>query len=61
MNVVIMNEGENPIRVIIDGDTINDSRIEPGEEAALDSEPEGVIELRELGGVQGEFSGREST
>ncbi|MFP3549764.1 hypothetical protein SB861_03480 [Paraburkholderia sp. SIMBA_049] len=57
MKVVIMNEGENPIRVIIDGDTVNDSQVQPGEEAALTSEDEGVIELRELGGLQADLSG----
>jgi hypothetical protein len=54
MKVVIMNEGERPIRVIIDGDTVDDQRLEPGEEAALDAEDEGVIELRELGALQGD-------
>lgn len=56
MKVTIMNEGEDPIRVIIDGNTIDDSRIEPGEEASLQSEAEGAIELRELGGLQGDLS-----
>lgn len=61
MKVAIMNEGDNPIRVIIDRDTVNDSQIEPGEEAALESESEGVIELRELGGLQGDLSGGKET
>lgn len=54
MRVAIMNEGETSIRVIIDGDTVNDSQILPGEEAALDSDNEGIYEPRELGGLQGE-------
>jgi hypothetical protein len=56
MKVVIMNEGDNPVRVIVDGDTVNDSQLQPGEEAALDSRDEGVIELRELGGLQADLS-----
>jgi hypothetical protein len=56
MKVVVMNEGENPIRVIVDGDTVNDSQLQPGEEAALDAKDEGVIELRELGGLQADLT-----
>jgi len=56
MKVVITNEGENPVRVIVDGDTVNDSTLEPGEEVALESADQGVIELRELGGPQADLS-----
>lgn len=42
--------------MIIDGDTVNDSQIAPGEEAALESDTEGVTELRELGGLQRDLS-----
>ncbi|MBN3756084.1 hypothetical protein G3N95_24300 [Paraburkholderia sp. Tr-20389] len=61
MKVVIMNEGENPIRVIVDGDNVDDSTLQPGEDAALESRQEGVIELRELGGLQAERSGEAAT
>jgi hypothetical protein len=39
--------------------TVDDLRIESGEEAALESENKGVIELRELGGLQGDLSSAE--
>lgn len=61
MRVVIMNEGENPIRVIVDGDNVDDSTLQPGEEAALESREDGVIELRELGGPQADLSGEAAT
>jgi hypothetical protein len=56
MKVIVVNEGESPVRVIIDGDTVNDSHLQPGEEAALTASDEGVIELRELGGLQADLS-----
>ncbi|NIF78359.1 hypothetical protein F3J20_13340 [Paraburkholderia sp. Cy-641] len=45
----VYNDGRAPIRVIVDGDTINDSRLEPGEERELEASTPGIIELRELG------------
>jgi hypothetical protein len=48
MKINLYNEGDNPIRVIIDGDTVNDSTLEPGEERFIESRDAGVIELREL-------------
>ncbi|WP_250479327.1 MULTISPECIES: hypothetical protein [unclassified Caballeronia] len=34
----------------MDGDTLNDSTLTPGEAEVYATEPEGVVELRELGG-----------
>ena len=52
MKINVYNDGENPIRVIIDGDTVNDSTLEPGEERFIESRDAGLIELRELDGPQ---------
>jgi hypothetical protein len=56
MKVNVYNEGPNPIRVIIDKDTINDQQLDAGEERVLESADDGVIELRELGGAQADLS-----
>jgi hypothetical protein len=56
MKIMVYNEGPNPIRVIIDKDTINDQQLDAGEERVLESADDGVIELRELGGVQSDLS-----
>jgi hypothetical protein len=62
MKVNVYNEGPNPIRVIIDKDTINDQQLDAGEERVLESADDGVIELRELGGAQADLSeGSETT
>ncbi|WP_167283567.1 hypothetical protein [Paraburkholderia sp. Cy-641] len=37
MQINVYNDGRAPIRVIIDGDTINDSRLEPGEEREIET------------------------
>ncbi|WP_250503768.1 hypothetical protein [Caballeronia sp. AZ7_KS35] len=50
MKVHIENQGSSDIRVIVDGDTVNDSTLTPGEAEVYATEPEGVVELRELGG-----------
>jgi len=50
MNMNLYNEGDNPICVIIDGETVNDSTLEPGEERFSESRDAGMIELRELEG-----------
>jgi hypothetical protein len=47
MKVAIYNEGEHPVRVIVDKDTIDDSPIGAGATVEHDA-PGGVIELREL-------------
>jgi hypothetical protein len=47
MNMTAYNEGESPIHVIPDHDTINDSQIDAGATLELDMRG-GVIELREL-------------
>jgi len=49
MQIKVYNDGRAPTRIIIDGDTINDSRLEPGEERELEASTPGIIELRELG------------
>ncbi|MBN3806262.1 hypothetical protein GXB81_24860 [Paraburkholderia sp. Ac-20336] len=45
----VYNDGRAPIHLIVDGDTINDSRLEPGEERELEASTPGIIELREPG------------
>lgn len=60
MKVVVMNVGGSPIRVIIDGNNVNDSVLEAGEEAALNADDQGGIELRELGGPQSAMSDGET-
>lgn len=45
MKVRVGNEGEHPVRVIIDGDTVNDETLEVDAETVLEGE---VIELRAL-------------
>jgi hypothetical protein len=57
MRVSVYNDGDKPIRVILDGDTINDSMLESGEERVLESRDEGTLELRELGVPPGDLSG----
>ena len=52
MKVKIENEGDDPVRVIIDHDTVNDVTLDAGATELFVSEDEGVIELRELGGPE---------
>ncbi|NLP65381.1 hypothetical protein [Paraburkholderia sacchari] len=47
MRLRIGNEGDTPVRVIIDHDTINDTTLDAGAEEVFDA-PNGIIELREL-------------
>jgi hypothetical protein len=47
MKVRIGNEGETPVRVIVDHDTINDATLDAGAEELFNAQ-DGVIELREL-------------
>jgi len=57
MRISVYNDGDNPIRVIADHDTVNDQTLESGEERIFESPPEGVIEFRELGGAPGDMPG----
>jgi hypothetical protein len=57
MRLTVTNEGENPVRVIVDRDNVNDSTLEANETESYETAPEGVIEFRELGGPQGDLSG----
>jgi hypothetical protein len=50
MKVTIENQGANPVRVILDHDTVNDATLEAGGIETYDASDEGVIELREMGG-----------
>ena len=54
MKVKIENEGDNPVRVVIDHDTVNDVTLDAGATELFVADDEGVIELRELGGGVGE-------
>lgn len=45
MRVRIGNEGEHPVRVIVDGDTVHDQTLDVDAETVLEGE---VIELRAL-------------
>lgn len=51
--------GNNPARVIVDHDTIGDTTLEPDTEVDFESNDDGVIELRELGGTQEDPGGEE--
>ena len=54
MKVKIENQGDSDIRVVTDHDTINDTTLEAGATDVFESNEEGVIELRELGGGSSE-------
>ena len=49
MKVHIENQGEAEIRVIVDRDTVVDAQLEPGAAEFFETEPEGIIEVREIG------------
>jgi hypothetical protein len=49
MDVDITNQGGRTIRVIIDGDTVDDVQLAPDETASYTTRDEGKLELRELG------------
>jgi hypothetical protein len=49
MRVTIRNSGANPIRVVIDKDTVDDLMLEADAQSDFDSRDQGTIELRELG------------
>ena len=52
MRINVYNDGDHPIRVIIDGDESDDLMLEPGEEREIVSRDQGALELRELDGPQ---------
>jgi len=43
----------------VDGDTLNDSTLTPGEAEVYATEPEGVVELRELDGGEAQHEASE--
>lgn len=50
MKVKIENRGDSDIRIVTDHDTVNDITLEAGATDVFESNDEGVVELRELGG-----------
>ena len=57
MRLTVTNEGENPVRVIVDRDNVNDFTLDPNDTQTYDTAAEGVVEFRELGGASGDLSG----
>lgn len=57
MKLTVTNEGENPVRVIVDRDNVNDFTLEPNDTQTYETPEAGVIEFRELGAAQGDLSG----
>lgn len=57
MKVKIENQNDDAIRVIVDHDNVNDTILDAGATDVLESEDEGVIELREMGDGGGEAEG----
>ena len=57
MKITVTNEGENPVRVIVDRDNVNDFTLDPNDTQTYDTATEGVVEFRELGGTSGDLSG----
>ena len=49
MKVTVTNDGDTSIRVIVDGDNVNDSTLAAGETDEYVTPPDGRVELRELG------------
>jgi hypothetical protein len=47
MKLKVCNEGETPVRVIIDQDTVNDEVLDPDAEDVFEAS-QGIIEFREL-------------
>lgn len=52
MDVQIINKGPTLIRVIVDGDNVDDLTLEPDETGDFATRDEGTLELRELGGAE---------
>ena len=57
MKLTVTNEGENPVRVIVDRDNVNDFTLDVNDTQTYDTAAEGTIEFRELGGGSGDLSG----
>lgn len=55
MDVTITNTGPRVLRVIIDGDNVDDMTLEPDESGDFVTRDEGTLELRELGDDSGEL------
>lgn len=49
MDVNVTNNGSNTIRVIIDGDTVDDKQLAPGESIEIHTRDQGTVSLREMG------------
>ncbi|HEY2250936.1 MAG TPA: hypothetical protein VGH74_07730 [Planctomycetaceae bacterium] len=49
MDILVTNNGPFALRVIVDGDNVNDLTLEPDEQAAFNSHDQGTVEFRELG------------
>lgn len=49
MDVEITNRGGRTLRVVIDGDTVDDQTLEPDEVGHYATRDEGTLELREMG------------
>jgi len=52
MDITVINNGPYALRVIVDGDNVNDLTLEPDEQAAFSSHDQGTVEFRELDGPQ---------
>lgn len=57
MRISVYNDGDLPLRVVIDGDRDSVSILEVGDERLLESLADGVIELREGSQEDDELSG----
>jgi hypothetical protein len=49
MLLQVSNQGDKTVRVIIDGDTINDEHLAPGETQVIETVDEGKVEFKEMG------------
>jgi hypothetical protein len=49
MLLQVLNQGDKTVRVIIDGDTVNDEKLEPGDTSVIETVDEGKVEFREMG------------
>ncbi len=58
MRLTVTNEGDNPVRVIVDRDNVNDLTLDAGDTQSYETPPEGVIEFRELPRTQDQFRSR---
>ena len=49
MLLQVMNQGDKTVRVIIDGDNVDDQQLEPGDTVVIETRDEGKAEFREMG------------